>query len=238
MASMAELREIAKGKSPERDASFLDHPERLRSIKELFGFYPHSSEEATRVEQIVRRSDRQFPTLTYLDETFARNHQAKRNAPAALSAIVSGFESYIGNSVDEISHMDLFLDRLRDWNEDDQTGFNTSFPRNEWQNDGTLRATFTSMTRFLETDAFVETGQGDKAGKQSRIEATSGDERLDRISESLGVMRLGHLKGIARSVIDEQEHRQAFWLPHLQESTRHFAVRDQANQALQSLKDL
>ena len=222
--------------TPERSPlTVLTRPERVKALKAELGFYPHSNEEMGRIINLMGRDGQQNPALRHLDEIYAHQRTHKADAPEALRSVVRGFEEYAGNALNEIEYMDGFSKLLQQTKPNQLSGFGTVFPTPEWEHDGTLRATFTAMARYIETSALAETEEGDRLGKRELIDLTSGKDRIARINETLGGLRISSLEKTAQAVATSQAHRLEYWTGQLEASRQHFFVREAASIALQEL---
>ncbi len=215
--------------------SVLSRPERVKAIKEQAGFYPQSNEEASRATTLIGREGQSNPTLRHLDEVYAHQRRYKADAPEALRSVVRSFEEYAGNAVNELYYTESFLESMNALAPHNLASFATIFPTEDWEHDNTTIATFTAMTRYLETEQFAETENDDRLGKRELIDYTSGEQRIERIIDTLGVLRATSLQRTARAVKTNQEHRFDFWVDKLEASRRHLFVRDIAGVALEEL---
>jgi hypothetical protein len=219
----------------QKDDSFLSRAERVRTIKDTFGFYPQSSTEMSQATALIGREGQPYPVLSYLSEIYQHQRKAGADAPRAVRSLVRSFDEYAGNAVNEAQYMELLHDQLSVQDVNNRTGFRTLFPIEDWQYDATEIATFSVVSRHLETSHFAETGTDDRLGKH-RIDLTAGNERIDRIRENLDVLRIADLKRLAVSIQANQENRLEFWIEQLEASKRHLFARDVAEVALAELQ--
>lgn len=236
---MSELVGQIDGTSRAHDGlSTLNRPARIKVIKEQFGFYPQNNDELSRIIALVGRSLQANPVLTHFDEVYKHQRSAHADAPAALRSMVRLFESYAGNALDERLYMEAFLDFVSQARPNQFSGFTTVFPTESWENDGTMRATFTAVARYIETEHFAETEEGDSLAKDNLIDELSGPDRVSHIVQTLGALRVSSLERTAKAIQVSQEKRFAFWVDKLELSRAHFFARDVAAVALNNLEKI
>ena len=220
------------------ELSSLSRSERLQMIHRELGFYPQSNDEASDAEALMGQADQAFPTLQYLNIISAHQHKYEADASKSVRAIVHTFGDYAGNAMNEAFYMEQFIERLSDMKPNNFTSFANLYPTSEWRYDNNQIAAFTAMTRYLEIDHFVNDGVNDTLGKQHLLDLTQGEERFERIIESLGVLRASSLENTAKAVQKNQNARFDYWYGHLEASTRHLFARDVAMTALNELNDV
>ena len=217
------------------EVSAFSRPARIKAVKEHLGFYPQNNDELSSIIAIVGRSPRERPVLSYLDEVYKHQLDAGADAPATLRLVVHSFEDYAGNAIDERSYAEGLLATIRASDPNLLTGFTRLFPTENWENDHTLRATFTALARYIQTGQFAEAGEIDSLVKENLIDETTGYDRVGRIIGTLGLLRVSSLKRTAAAMRDSQEKRFAFWADKLEASKSHLFVRDIADAALRNL---
>ena len=116
------------------------------------------------------------------------------------------------------------------------SGFTTVFPTENWENDGTMRATFTVFARYIETEHFAETEEGDSLTKDNLIDELPGPEQVNHILQTLGPLRLSSLERTAKAIQVSQRKRFDFWVDKLESSRAHFFAREVATVALNNLE--
>lgn len=231
-----ELRQKIVEKEKASTPSFLDRPDRLAQSKEYLKFYPQSNQEMTTIMGLVGRSELPFPTLAYLDDIARHQYSAKANAHQTVESIIRGFASFGGNAVNERAYMETFLQQAKTIEFSNLTGFNTVFPVSAWENDGNQRAAFTTMARYVEIDAFAHSEGDDTLLKSGKIDDLKHDARIERITETLGVLRIGQMEQIAHTIIHDQERRLDYWTARLQDAQQHLFARADASEALVTLR--
>jgi len=217
------------------ELSFLERPERLVTIKNHLGFYPQSNNEASRITALIGHEDKNHQALTHLNEVSIHQYKAGASASEAVRSIVRSFEGYAGSAVNELYYMDSFLTDDLVIRANNRTGFTTLFPLEEWRYDNAQIAAFSAMSRFRETQRYAETEKDGRMGNRTLIDATSGEERLERIIENLGGLRVSELKRIADTLKDGQIKRLDFWIEQLEGSKKHYFARDVSELALKEL---
>lgn len=227
--------DIAPRLEVEDEISFMQRPEKIKTIKNKLGFYPQSNEEASRAMALIGHEVENYPALMYLNEIYIHQRKYDADAPRTIRSVVRGFEEYAGNAINEWYYMDGLLQQLALRNPNSRTGFTTLFPDEDWQHDKTQIAIFSAMSRYLETDRFADTEENDRLNKKQLIDYTSGDERIVRIKDNLNGLRASSIKGIAHAIQGTQEDRFNFWTDQLEVSTRHLFARDAAMVALEEL---
>jgi hypothetical protein len=219
------------------EATYLHRPERLKTIKEQLGFYPQSNEEMARVISLMGREGQFNPVLVHLDEIYKHQRKVGADAPRALRSVVRSFGEYAGNALNERSYMETFSTYMDELRPNPLTRFDALFPAEAWKDNGTMRAVFTSLGRYVETTNFVEDAGDDTLGKKELIDYTTGDERVQHITDTLGALRISSVQRTARAVSTHQENRFTFWMDQLELSKRHLFARELASEALKELTD-
>lgn len=218
------------------DLSTLDRPARIKAVKEHLGFYPQNNKELSRIVTLLGRASHTNSVLAHLDEVYKHQRDAQADAPAALRSIIRSFEEYAGNALNERSYMETFLGFISSANPSRLSGFTTVFPTENWESDGTMRATFTALTRHIETEHFAETEEKDSLAKDNLIDNLAEADRVQRIIETLGPLRISSLERTAQAVDICQEKRFTFWVDKLKASRSHFFSRQAASIALRELE--
>lgn len=217
--------------------SFLSQAERTKAIFEQLGFFPQSNDEASRIMTLIGRGEAENPVRTHLDEVARHQYSAKANARAAVESITQRFADYAGNAADEKYLVQSFIKRQADAELANFTSFATAYPVDEWHDDATLKATFTAMSRYLDTEIFTETARPDTPGKYKLIDNTVNEDRTAHIVSTLGALRVSSLTSLAKALEVNQENRLAFWSEKLVESQQHAFATKIAEVALQDLFD-
>lgn len=225
-----------KQESESNEVKYISRPERIAFIKAELSFYPHDNDEASRALSLAGHAHRPFPVLAHFNKV--SQHQRRYNVSErdALRGIVHKFDSYAGNALNEIGYLEQLEGVVAAIEPHPFSTFHTTFPREDWQFDNDLKASFTALTRYRETDAFVTHGADDRLGKRALIDATSGEKRIERIVDALDDVRMGSFKEMTEVVKQDQIHRLEYWTARLEESSRHMHVRDIATVALEDLR--
>ena len=216
---------------------YIGKPDRIKTIKEELGFYPHSNDEASRVMGLLGRSEQAYPALSYLNEIAVHQRKFSTNIPGALRAVVHKFDEYAGNALNEVSYMDTFIHQFKERSPNNFASFSTILPLPEWQHDSGVKAALTAIARHIETREFAENEGNDSLGKRDLIDYTLGEDREARIISTLSKTRAGNLIRTAEAVRSSQENRFAFWMEQLDVSRRHLFARETATIALRSLTE-
>jgi len=212
-----------------KEQKYFDAYNRLTAIerRELYGDMPEIAldmfediDEQAEIEGI-RSLAEQSETMDPKDAIRAIAHSFAENA---LSA---------DDSLERAVRLSYELDR---------TGVNAKQPfsdaisTDEWTRDPNLIATLTDLTRHVETEAFVRDGKMDAIGKKTSVVATSGEDRITRISAALHDRSIADVQDILFSIGDSEDNRRAFWAEQLIGAKKHLFVRDIATTALESIR--
>jgi hypothetical protein len=198
-------------------------------------FYPHTNSEASRAIALLGRGQQDLSVLGHLNEIYVHQRKLQADAPSSVRAVVHSFEDYAGNAANELHYMESFLERLKRLEANNRTGFATLFPLNDWHLDTNLIASFTAMSRYVETVQEPTNIRTDDTTKQVGIGETKAEERQERIICNLGALRVSELTNVALAVQTHESHRFDYWVEQLRGSRMHLFARDVANTALSEL---
>lgn len=240
-----------------------DRQERLRMLKNEFGFYPQNNLEFNRMMGILGNFDDKYPALNHLDHIYT--HQRSVHAKKQLAS--TGLESSVAipagakedksltpheaatrtlrSVVREMTEyardaraLGFFVKEIRDYVKSQEPQNFTRFKNINGidflrEEPGPSRAMIDGLAKRVETGKYVE-GEGEDSLSKRNIINNDKNKRA-RVANALDNLTATSIVKLSNTAIEEQAARRAFWIERLREATKHMHVRGQAYEALREL---
>jgi hypothetical protein len=200
----------------------------LRTIYDIFGFYPSSEHEAETVKALHTCND---SGLSYLDQVSSRAYAKCRSNADAIRAVGRSYDLFkksYNEAVENIDSARLVAQHL----EGASGSFATALPEHQWQQDAKLRSALMAVSHFTELQTLADTDSEVKAYLPMPFSGLTDKEAGERISELLGVMTARGLKSMLNAMENAEYGRFYYWADRVGEAAEHAFVDDPAGEEM------